>query len=282
MDCHRWCEGALTPALRAAIDRGWRGLTVVAPDERAPVRLVCAVPADRIEGLAARGLAVGLPVPRPGRHGGPRRVALALVEDPEVAVALDLGFASARALAARLGAEGMLGVVWVRAEDARPARVDMVRLPSVSADRLRSAAAREGEWSTRDPTPEGFSASAWAREAARPAAARLARGGAEAAPVVVVARAPSATREGEDPGPEDPDLEFTFADGPPVPEAAARIALRLEDDEQRRLAARLCHQDEVPILVVDRAGNWLAQISLELAWDTRVLISEALRARPRG
>ena len=64
-----------------------------------------------------------------------------------------------------------------------------------------------------------------------------------------------------------------------MPEAAARIALRLEDDEQRRLAARLCHQDEVSILLVDRAGNWLAQISLELAWDTRVLISGCGRGR---
>ena len=82
-----------------------------------------------------------------------------------------------------------------------------------------------------------------------------------------------------------PDIELSFPDGPPVPEAAASIRLCLDGDDQRRLAARLCHQDQVPILLVDRAGNWLAQISLELGWDTRVLISEALRGpagrRPR-
>jgi hypothetical protein len=58
--------------------------------------------------------------------------------------------------------------------------------------------------------------------------------------------------------------------------------LSLDEDEQRRLAARLCHQGEVPILLVDRAGNWLAQIGLELAWETRVLISEALGTRAPG
>ena len=66
-----------------------------------------------------------------------------------------------------------------------------------------------------------------------------------------------------------------------MPEAEARIRLRLDDEHQRRLAARLCHQGEVPILLVNRAGGWLAQVSLELGWDSRVLICEALRARAR-
>lgn len=281
MDCHRWCERPITPALRAAIGRGWRGVSVADARVGGPVWLVCAVPAARVDALAARGLAIGLPAASvPGRPRGPRRIALALIEDPSMGVTLDLGFADSRALVARIGAEGALGVVWVRAEDARPARVDMVRLPAESADRLRTEAAREGEWRTGDPTPEGFSPGAWRREAALPVPARLVRGGAEAAPVVVVARSPSGPGDEPDPAPAGPaDIELSFANGPPVPEAAASIRLRLVGDEQRRLAARLCHQDEVPILLVDRAGNWLAQISLELGWDTRVLIAEALRAR---
>ncbi len=284
MDCHRWCERPITPALRAAIGRGWRGVTVADAPAGGPVWLVCAVPAARIDALAARGVALGLPAASaPGRPRGPRRIALALIEDPSMAVTLDLGFAGSRALVARIGAERMLGVSWVRAEDARPARVDLVRLPARSSDRLRTEAAREGEWRTGDPTPEGFSPGAWAREAALPVAARLARGGAEAAPVVVVARSPAGLADDPDPALAGPaDIELSFAGGPPVPEAAASIRLRLEGDEQRRLAARLCHQDEVPILLVNRAGTWLAQISLELGWDTRTLIADALRGRPPG
>ena len=284
MDCDRWCERAVTPALRAAVARGWRGLTVSDAHTDGPVWLVCAAPAGRIPALAARGVAVGLPAPTaPGRPAGSRRVAFALIEDPAAAVTMDLGFAGSRALVRRLGTEGVLGVVWLRAEDARPVRADMVRLPGASAERLRTEAAREGEWSTADPTPEGFSPAAWAREAMLPVPARLARGGAEAAPVVVVARAPAAPGGPPDPpeaGP--PDIELAFPGGPPVPEAADRIRLRLNGDDQRRLAARLCHQDEVPILLVGRAGDWLAQLSLRLGWDVRMLIAEALEARTPG
>lgn len=283
MDCHRWCERHVTPALRAAIARGWSGLTVAEGRPAGRVWLVCAAPAARIDALARGGVAVGLPVPSgAGRPRGSRRVAFALIEDPATLVSVDLGFAASRALISRVGRDGVMGVAWVRAQDARPARADLIRLPASCAERLRAEAAREGEWRTADPTPEGFSAGAWAREAARPVPARLARGDAEAAPVVVVARVPAGPGEGARERPAPADIELAFAGGPPLPEADARIRLRLDDDHQRRLAARLCHQDEVPILLVDRAGGWLAQIGLELAWDTRLLISEALRARAPG
>jgi hypothetical protein len=246
--------------------------------------LVCAVSGARLGALAERGVALGLPTrSEAGRRPRARRVAFTLIEDPALAVTLDLAFAGARALIARLGDGGVLGVAWVRAEDAHPLRVDLVRLPVASADDLRRAAARAGEWCIADPIPEGFSRGAWAREAARPVAARLARGGAAAAPVVVVARAPPGPREVPDPTPAGTAaIELAFPGGPPIPEAAASIRLSLDEDEQRRLAARLCHQGEVPILLVDRAGNWLAQIGLELAWETRVLISEALGTRAPG
>jgi hypothetical protein len=246
--------------------------------------LVCAVSGARLGALAERGVALGLPTrSEAGRRPRARRVAFTLIEDPALAVTLDLAFAGARALIARLGDGGVLGVAWVRAEDAHPLRVDLVRLPVASADDLRRAAARAGEWCIADPIPEGFSRGAWAREAARPVAARLARGGAAAAPVVVVARAPAGPGAVPDPSPAGTaDIELAFPGGPPIPEAAASIRLSLDEDEQRRLAARLCHQGEVPILLVDRAGNWLAQIGLELAWETRVLISEALGTRAPG
>lgn len=65
-----------------------------------------------------------------------------------------------------------------------------------------------------------------------------------------------------------------------LPEAASSIRLRLDGPRQRVLAARLCQQDAVRILLVDRAGRWLAQVDLALGEDTRELIAAALRAGP--
>jgi hypothetical protein len=43
--------------------------------------------------------------------------------------------------------------VWARAEDASPARVDLVLLGPEIAERLRADAAHMGEWSVADPHP---------------------------------------------------------------------------------------------------------------------------------
>ena len=48
-------------ALRVAIERGWRGLALGCVPPRGPVTAVCAAPADRIDELAARGLAWACP-----------------------------------------------------------------------------------------------------------------------------------------------------------------------------------------------------------------------------
>ena len=281
MEPDRWRDRPIPPPLHAAIGRGWRGVAVADAAPGDPVRLVCAVPGARIASLAPRGLAVGLPTPsRAGRPGGPRRVALALSGDPAMVTMVDLGFADARALVARLGADGALGLVWVRAEDGVPVRTDVVGLSAALADRLRTEAAREGEWCAADPAPEGFSADEWVRVCASTEGACLARGDGGDGDVVVVAHTPPPLGAEEPPAElRPPDIELTFAGGPPIPEAASSIRLHLDRPGQRALAARLCRQAEVRILMVDRAGRWLAQVDLALGTDTRELIAAALRSR---
>ncbi len=237
---------------------------------------MCAVPAERVEALAEGGLAVGLPPSREPGLPAHRRVTLALAGDPAVALTLDLAFADARGVAERLGRDGRLRLVWARAEDASPARVDLVLLGPAIAERLRAEAAHQGEWSIADPHPEGFSRHRWWRESMRSACPRLARGDLAGAPVVVVApaRAPAAAHP-----PARPALELAFPSGPPLPEAPAGIGLPLEGEEQRCLATALARQERVAILLLDAGGAWLAQVELELGEESRALIADA--ARPR-
>jgi hypothetical protein len=268
-------ERLVPPDLGAAVRRGWRGLAVVPDEAGARVRLACAVPASEIESLAARGLAIGMPGEVPvDRRRGARRVVLALVGDPSVALSLDLGFADARSLLARVGRDGAIDLVWVGAEDGRPRRRDVVGLSRPTAERLRREAALQGEWRTTDPAPEGFGTREWRAEAARPAAARLACGARTGAPVVVVA--PVGPWVLEPLG--RPDIELAFPAGPPVPEAGHTIRLRLDDPAQRALAGRLRRQESVAILLVDEAGHWIAQVDLALGDDSRRLVDDAVRA----
>jgi len=272
------CGCPVPGPVRAAIARGWRGLTVSRADPGVPVTLVCALEGARIAALADHGLAVGLP----GRSAGPgagTRVALALAGDRGIAMTLDLGFADARAVASRIGADGAVLLMWARAEDARPVRADLVALGPETADRLRAQAARLGEWRVDDPRPEGFSAARWRRESLRPPPARLVRGDLPGAPVAVLAPVPAPGAPCPDEGPFD--LELGFPLGPPVPEAGSAIRLGFAEPGQRELAAGLAAQDRAAILVVDGRGGWLAQVELRLGADGRALIADAARGRVR-
>lgn len=273
------CRRLLPPALRDAVGRGWRGLAVVGDRPGQRLRLACVVPRARLGELAAAGLAVGMPSDPPSATpGGQRRVVLALVGDPAVAMTLDLGFADARSLVGRLGADAALDLVWGDAATGRPLRMDVVGLSPAAADRLRAEAALQGEWRTHDPVPSGFSAREWAHEAGCGGPARLARGHRRGAEVVVVAT----VGYGMTPrGPGRPDLELAFPAGPPVPEAPGGIRLWFGDDRQRALARALRGQEAVAILLVDRRGRWLAQLDLGLGDDCRALIADAVRASAR-
>lgn len=277
-DAHE-CGCVLRPALRDAIRRGWRGLAIAGDRPGLRLRLACVVcPAD-VEELAGAGLAVGLPAtPAAAGTGGPRRVVLALVGDPSVALTLDLGFADARALIGRLGADAALELVWADAGTARPLRMDVVGLSLPTADRLRTEAALQGEWRTHDPAPHGFSALEWAHESAWGGPARLARGGRRGARVVVVAPVGAAPPS---PAGGRPDLELGFPAGPPVPEGSDGIRLWFHDARQRALARALHDQESVAILLVDGDGRRLAQLDLGLSDDSRVLIADAVRASAR-
>lgn len=234
------------------------------------------MPAARVDRLAARGLAVGLAARLPCGHPAGRRVTLALAGDPAAALALDLAFADARAVAGRLGRDGRMRLVWARAEDAATARVDLVALGTEIAARLRADAAHAGEWHVADPHPDGFSRLRWWRESMRSARPRLARGDLAGAPVVVIASARARAAEA---GPRRADLEIAFPSGPPLPEAPAGVGLSLEGQEQRRLAAALAGQERVAILLLDAGGAWLAQVELELGAETRSIIAGAARRR---
>jgi hypothetical protein len=275
-DEERVCRCGVSEGLRLAIERGWRGLALGCVPAAGPVTAVCAAPADRIDALAGRGLAVGLPPRRPCGHPAHRRITIALAGDHGVALNLDLAFADARALAARLGRDGCLRLVWARAEDAATARVDLCVLGPAISERLRGDAAHSGEWRVADPHPDGFSRLRWWRESMRSARPRLARGDLAGAPVVVIAPSVDGTAAGSI---DRADLVLAFPSGPPLPEAPARIRLRFEDDEQRRFAASLADQERVAILMLDVGGAWLAQVELELGEDSRALIADASRAR---
>ena len=176
MSGEHMCRCGVSGALRVAIERGWRGLALGCVPPRGPVTAVCAAPADRIDELAARGLAVGLAPQRACGHPAHRRVTIAPAGDQEMALNPDLAFADARALAARLGRDGCLRLVWARAEDAATARIDLVVLGPAISDRLRVDAAHHGEWRVADPHPDGFSRLRWWRESMRSGRPRLARG----------------------------------------------------------------------------------------------------------
>jgi hypothetical protein len=78
-----------------------------------------------------------------------------------------------------------------------------------------------------------------------------------------------------------PDIELAFPSGPPVPEAGPAIRLRLDDPGQRALAEVLRRQGAVAILLVDDAGQWLAQVDLALGAESRRLVEDAVRAAAR-
>jgi hypothetical protein len=276
MEEHDRCRCGVPEALRAAIARGWRGLTLTCMPSRGPVTLVAAVPEARIAALAEGGLMVGLPGRHPCGHPAGRRIRLGLAADPETALTLDLAFADARTLAERLGRDGALRLLWTRAEDGGAARADLVTLGPVIADRLREDAAHHGEWTVADPHPAGFSRLRWWRESMRASRPRLARGDLAGAEVVIVAPARGDAPDGP---PAGADLELAFPSGPPLPEAPAAIGLRFDDDEQRGLAAALAGQERVAILLLDTGGAWLAQVELELGPPSRELIGEAARRR---
>ncbi len=274
---HDHCSCVMPPALRAAVRRGWTGLAVIGDAPGRRVRLACVVPSGRVEALAAAGLAIGLPASAPADGiGGPRRVVLALVGEPAVAMTLDLGFADARSLLGHIGADGEVDLLWVEDVTGRPLRMDVVGLSPGTSERLRVEAALQGEWRTDDPAPAGFSAREWAREARAGGPPRLARGGRRGAAVVVVAPVGAAdTRPGR------PDIELGFPAGPPVPEAGDAIRLWLEDPAQRSLARELRGQRSVAILLVDDRARWLAQVELELGHGSRALIADAVRTSAR-
>ncbi|MGD9573302.1 MAG: hypothetical protein AB7V62_15570 [Thermoleophilia bacterium] len=275
---HEHCSCVMPPALRAAIRRGWSGLAVIGDAPGRRVRLACVVPSGRVEALAAAGLAIGLPASSPaGGIGGPRRVMLALVGDPSLAITLDLGFADARSLLGHIGADREVDLLWVEDVTGRPLRMDVVGLSAGTSERLRVEAALQGEWRTHDPAPSGFSAREWAREARAGGPPRLARGGRRGAAVVVVAPAGGPA----DPRPGRPDIELAFPAGPPVPEAGDAIRLWLDDPAQRSLARDLRGQRSVAILLIDDRGRWLAQIELELGHGSRGLIADAVRSSAR-
>ncbi|MGD9694240.1 MAG: hypothetical protein AB7V42_01090 [Thermoleophilia bacterium] len=275
------CGRCPLPAhLREGIRRGWRGLAIGASSPGEPVSVVCAVAADRIPALAERGLAVGLPARPPSSPRGPRRVALALVSDRSVGLTLDLAFADARAIVARIGAEGRVRLVWARQEDGTPVRADLVGLSPQTAERLRHEAARQGEWRVEDPHPAGFSRRRWMLEAAQPPPPRLARGDISGAPVVVVApvdTAGTAPEAADAPG----DIELEFPLGPPIPEAGSAIRLRFDDPRQRELARDLADQERVAVLLVDGMGGWIAHVDVTLGASRRGIIAAAARGRAR-
>lgn len=271
------CRCGVPEGLRSAIAGGWRGITVSCAPATGPATLVCAAPAARIDALAEQGLAVGLPTPRPCGHPSHPRVTLAPAGDPQTALTLDLGFADARALAARLGRDGRLRLVWARAEDGAPVRADLVLLGAAIVDRLLADAAHFGEWSVADPLPPGFSRLRWWRESMRSPRPRLARGDLVGAPVVIVA--PARAREAGSAGPQPADLDLAFPSGPPLPEAPARIRLCFDGEEQARLAVELARQGSVAILLLDVGGGWLAQVELALDEASRELIADAARRR---
>ena len=194
-----------------------------------------------------------------------------------MALNLDLAFADARALAARLGRDGCLRLVWARAEDATTARIDLVVLGPAISDRLRVDAAHHGEWRVADPHPDGFSRLRWWRESMRSGRPRLVRGDLAGAPVVVIA--PSEDGRAPADAPDRADLELAFPSGPPLPDAPAGIRLRFDDDDQRRLAGALAGQERVAIMMLDVGGAWLAQVELELGQEGRELIADASRRR---
>ena len=147
-----------------------------------------------------------------------------------MALNLDLAFADARALAARLGCDGCLRLVLARAEDGATARIDFVVLGPAISDRLRVDAAHHGEWRVADPHPDGFSRLRWWRESMRSGRPRLARGDLAGAPVVVIA--PSEDGRAPADAPDRADLELDFPRAAP-----ARRAGRHPPPLRRRRAA---------------------------------------------
>lgn len=130
----------LPELLRAAIIGGWRGLSVSECAPGAPVRLVCAAEAARLRALVDDGLSIVLPAPR--SRGGGRRVAITVGQGRDLALTLDLAVPDARAAVESIGVFEALDLVWVRAEDAQPVRLDLVSLTSEASERLRAEAAR--------------------------------------------------------------------------------------------------------------------------------------------
>ena len=143
-------------ALRDAIARGWRGLTIVTGrDDGRPVTLVRA--GEPASMGAAGGLRIGLCA---GRHGPvPDRLALRLGDGDGMQLSLDLRLAGVRALVRSLAAAGRLVLADASGVPAR--RVSI----APAAEAMRLACARAGEWYADDPGGGLVPAMRWRLEA---------------------------------------------------------------------------------------------------------------------
>jgi hypothetical protein len=284
--------------LQQAIRTGWEGLTLIEPTgDFEMVTLVCAAAADRLRGIDRCGLVIGR---APGSEE--RLLVFGLDEEaapgpgdgapPPMTVGIDLGYPEARALVGRLAGQRRLRVLWVAAGDELAYGEEVVDLGDAGAAHLRATAARAAEWHVGVPVPLGLDADEWERAVAR--APHLVAGAfAEGAVgLVVPAGVVPEAGDGGELGFSLPgvagghaaggDLELCFR-WPGAPDRRARrVALRLDDAGQRRLARVLAGQRQMIVLGADDAGGASAdRVRVTLSAATRELIRAAALAAAR-
>ena len=283
--------------LRAAIAGGWQGLTLLAdaPDAE-PVTLLCAACEGRLRALGRCALNVACAAGGAGEP--PSRLLVMAMEDdggdgaePRLSVGIDLGYAEARALLARVCEERELRIVWVPVDGDSGPRVEMASLDAEVCGRLRATVAQAAEWHVDAPPPLGVDPAEWARARRRPP--RLIEASFAEGPVAVAI--PAALLRGLDGrsgrvgflspllsphGPDRPgdDLRLRFAwDGEPAVERT--VSLSLGDEDQRRLARRLASQRQMLAIGVTpgREGP-TAHVRVSLGAVARHVIVCAARA----
>lgn len=282
--------------LRAAIADGWQGLTLLAdaPDAE-PVTLLCAACEGRLRALGRCALNVACAA---GGAGEPqsRLLVMAMETDadaaePRLSVGIDLGYAEARALLARVCEERALRIVWVPVDGDSGARVEMASLDPEVCGRLRATVAQAAEWHVDPPPPLGVDPAEWARARRRPP--RLIEASFAEGPVAVAI--PAALLAGLDgrsgrvgflspllsphgPGRPGDDLRLRFAwEGEPAVERT--VSLSLAEGGQRELARRLAGQRQMLAIGVTPARPGpTAHVRVSLGTVARQVIVRAARA----